>query len=149
MAEREIRTPARIDPYEEDPLWEPFRLSRLLEPAWTRRLARAEAFVPAVDVAEDDKKYVISVEVPGASKDDVTLEVHENVLTIRGEKRSEREEKKQQTRYVERSYGAFSRSFTLPSDADADQVHADFKNGVLTIEIPKSEAAKPRTISIR
>jgi len=149
MAEKEARTLARMDPYEDDELWAPFRLGRLLEPAWARRVTRAESFVPAVDVAEDDKKYIISVEVPGAGKDDVMLEVHDNVLTIRGEKRSEREEKKQQTRYVERSYGAFSRSFTLPADSDADQVHAEFKNGVLTIEVPKSEAAKPRTISIR
>jgi len=97
----------------------------------------------------DDDKYVITAEVPGAGKDDVTLEVHDNVLTLRGEKRSEREEKKEQVRYVERSYGSFSRSFTLPSNADANRVTADFKDGVLRVEVPKAAEAKPKVISIR
>ncbi|MDH5307285.1 MAG: Hsp20/alpha crystallin family protein [Myxococcales bacterium] len=149
MAEQQTQLPARVDPFEELDLWSPFRLTRLLDPTWSRRLARSGAFVPAVDVAEDDKQYSVTVEVPGINKNDVTLEIQDNVLTIRGEKRSEREEKKEQMRYVERSYGSFSRSFTLPSNAKADQVRAAFKDGVLTIEIPKTEEPKARTISIR
>ena len=106
-------------------------------------------FMPAVDVSEDDAKYCITVELPGASKDDVTVEHHDNMLTIRGEKKSEREEKKEQRRYVERTFGSFSRSFSLPADADADQVKATFENGVLTLAIPKTEADKPRVVAIK
>ena len=75
--------------------------------------------------------------------------MNDRVLTIRGEKRNEREEKKEQSRWVERSYGSFSRSFTLPSNAVADRVKAEFKDGVLTIEVPKAEEAKPKAITIR
>ncbi|MDJ0864627.1 MAG: Hsp20/alpha crystallin family protein [Myxococcota bacterium] len=108
-----------------------------------------ERFAPAVDVAENDDQYVVTAEVPGASKDDVTVEMHDNVLTIRGEKRSEREGKKEHSRWVERTYGSFSRSFTLPANADEHNVHASFRDGVLTVEIPKREEAKPRTIAVQ
>jgi HSP20 family protein len=70
-------------------------------------------------------------------------------MTIRGEKRSEREEKKEQSRWVERCYGSFSRSFTLPANSSADRVNASFKDGVLTVELPKVEAAKPKTIAVK
>jgi HSP20 family protein len=113
------------------------------------RGARAGLGAPAVDIAEDEQKYQITVELPGIGKDDVHVEIHENVMTIRGEKRSEREEKRQQSRWVERSYGSFNRSFTLPANAAADRVNASFKDGVLTIELPKTEAAKPKLISIK
>jgi len=81
--------------------------------------------------------------------DDVTVEMKDSVLTIRGEKRAEREEKKEQSRWVERSYGSFSRSFTLPANAASDRVKAEFKDGVLTIQVPKAEDAKPKVISIK
>jgi HSP20 family protein len=139
---------ARWDPFEDLDAWRPFRFGRLFESGLPRRLQAAE-FVPAVDVSEDDDTYVITAEVPGASKDDVTLEIHDNVLTLRGEKRSEREEKKEQVRYVERSFGSFSRSFTLPADSDPNQVKAEFKDGVLRIEVRKAPEAKPKVISIR
>lgn len=134
-----------------DPLLE-FRdqgFGRWMDEFFARQEPQAARFMPAVDVSEDDAKYCITVELPGASKDDVTVEHHENMLTIRGEKKSEREEKQERSRLVERSYGAFSRSFTLPRDADPDHVHAAFKNGVLEVEIPKTEEAKPRTVSIK
>ena len=113
------------------------------------RPGRAGAFLPAIDISDDDKQYSISVELPGGKKEDVQVEVHEDMLTIRGEKKSEREEKKEQRRYVERSYGSFSRSFRLPADADAEHVDASFKDGVLTIRLPKVEAAKPRAIAVK
>ena len=105
--------------------------------------------MPALDVNETDDHYAITVELAGARKEDVTVECEEGVLTIRGEKKSEREEKKEQQRFVERRYGAFSRSFSLPRDADGEHIEATFENGVLTLTIPKSEAAKPRTVSIK
>jgi len=109
----------------------------------------ARGFMPAVDLVEGDGHYTISVELPGMGKDDVHLEAHQGVLTVRGEKKSERDETKDQCHYVERSYGSFSRSFTLPPDADADRLSASFKDGVLTIKVPRSEAAKPRQIAIK
>jgi HSP20 family protein len=156
-AAKQIPKPARRDPFWEldpferfEPLRElgfPTRLSRWMEEAFGGG-ARAR-LVPAVDIAEDDARYVVTAELPGTKREDITVEAHENVLTIRGEKRSEREEKKEQSRWVERSYGSFSRSFTLPGDADTNRVSASFRDGVLSIEIPKAEEAKPKTITIK
>ncbi len=135
--------------------WRPFgmglstrldRLLRDLEDEWP--MAR-RGWMPALDVNETDDEYAITVELPGARKEDVTVEFEEGMLTIRGEKKSEREEKKEQQRFVERRYGTFSRSFSLPRDADGDRIQASFENGVLTLNIPKSEEAKPRTVSIK
>ena len=158
MAEsKEPRVPSRWDPLEELDLfraWSPFRdlsasrLGRLFEEPMGRSVAAAR-LSPAVDVAEHDDGYVVTAEIPGASKEDVTVEAHDGVLTLRGEKRSEREGKKEQSRWVERSYGSFSRSFTLPSNADTTRVNATFQDGVLTIEIPKAEEKKPKVISIK
>jgi len=137
--------------------WMPFRellapsgrLGRLLEgfSGETARLPRA--FAPAVDIHEDEKHYTVTVELPGGKKEDVQVEVREGVLTIRGEKKSEREEKKEHRRWIERTYGSFMRSFTLPENADAEHVDASFKDGVLTLAIPKIEAVKPRSIAIK
>ena len=100
-------------------------------------------------IVEDGDRYVVTIELPGTKKEDVTVEMSDRVLTIRGEKRNEREEKKEHSRWVERSYGSFSRSFTLPANAVGDRVKASFEDGVLTVHVPKSEEAKPRTISIK
>ena len=125
---------ARWDPFEELGLfrgWDPFReLASPRSGRFFRDLMRPGAegrLAPAVDIAEDDDRYVVTAEVPGAKKEDVTVETDDNVLTIRGEKRSEREEKKEQTRWVERRYGSFSRSFTLPANANVGRVAASFK----------------------
>jgi HSP20 family protein len=109
----------------------------------------AQTWAPAVDIAEDDESFVVTAEVPGAKPEDVTVEVHEGVLTLRGEKKSEREEKREHARYVERTYGSFSRSFRLPDNADGERVGATFKDGVLSLQIPKREEAKPRTVHIQ
>ncbi len=137
--------------------WRPFgmglstrfeRMLRDLEEEWPWPSAR-RGWMPALDVNETDDHYAITVELPGARREDVTVELEEGMLTIRGEKKSEREEKNEQRRFVERSYGTFSRSFSLPRDADGDRIEAAFENGVLTLTIPKSEEAKPRTVSIK
>src|SRR2546425_11521476 len=86
-----------------------------------------------MDVSENDDHYTISVELPGGRKEDFPVELHEGVLTIRGEKKSEYEEKKEHRCYGERSFGSFSRSFQLPADADASRIDATFKDGVLSI----------------
>jgi HSP20 family protein len=91
----------------------------------------------------------VTADVPGVKSDDVVVELHEGVLTVRGEKRSEHEEKDSKRRWLERSYGTFSRSFSLPRDADPDQVDASFKDGVLTVRISKAAEAKPQTIAIK
>ena len=114
------------------------------------RLQRAAALSPAIDVDEDDDGYTICVELPGVSKEDVDVGLEGNLLTIRGDKREEkRGEGKGRRRWTERSYGAFERSFTLPSDADAEGVDATFRDGVLRIELKKSEASKPKSISVK
>lgn len=120
------------------------RLARRLE-----EVGRRAALSPAVDLTEDDRSFIVTAELPGVSKDDVTVELVEDVLTIRGEKKSEREEKKERSQWIERTYGAFSRSFTLPPTAHAEEMKASFKDGVLRVEIPKKEAVKPRQIAIK
>lgn len=107
--------------------------------AAARRRSPHESFLPAVDLTENDSQYAVSVELPGIERNEVRPEVHEGMLTVSGEKKSERDETKDRTRYVERSYGFFSRSFALPSNADADHLNASFKDGILTITIPKIE----------
>jgi HSP20 family protein len=161
MADRETtRSLVRWDPFEELDFfsgWSPFREYGLAPARWGRLLGEPGGspaairgrFAPSVDIGEDDDRYIVTVELPGSKKEDVTVEVKDRLLTIRGEKRNEREEKKEQGRWIERSYGSFSRSFTLPANAAGDRVKAEFSNGVLTIEVPKSEEAKPRTISVR
>lgn len=149
----EERSVATWDPFRQIDLlenWMPFGrrspLARLFEErAGTERFA----FAPAMDVAESGKEYVVTVELPGGKKDDVTVEVQDNVLTLRGEKRNEREEKKEHSRWVERTYGSFSRSFTLPRDANAERIEAGFQEGVLTVRIPKTEEKKPKQISVK
>jgi HSP20 family protein len=100
-----------------------------------------------MDIRESKGGYAVTVELPGASKDDVSVECHDNVLTIKGEKRDEREEKDEHHHYVERRYGSFTRSFRLPAGA-SDEIQANFRDGVLTIEVAKHEEEKPKVISI-
>ncbi len=104
---------------------------------------------PALDIHESDSEYVATVELPGVKKEDVIVDLAEGVLTVRGEKRSEREEKKERGRWVERSYGAFCRSLTLPPNATGERIDASFKDGVLTVKIPKREPSKSKTIAVK
>jgi HSP20 family protein len=106
-------------------------------------------WAPLVDISEDDKEYLIKAELPGLKKDDVHISVEKGVLTITGERKFEKEEKDRKHHRVERAYGSFVRTFIVPDDAEADKVAAQFKDGVLTIHIPKSEKAKPKQIEVR
>jgi len=104
---------------------------------------------PLVDITEDDKEYLIKTELPEVKKDDVKVTVETGVLTITGERKFEKEEKGRKYHRVERAYGNFVRSFTLPDDADANKVNAEFKDGVLKVHVAKSEAAKPKHIEVK
>lgn len=112
-------------------------LARGREPAWS----------PSVNLSENGDGYVVTVELAGVKKDDVSIECHDNVLSIKGEKRDEREEKDEHRHYVERSYGQFTRSFRMPADASGD-VEANLKDGVLTVHVKKQEEKKPKVVAI-
>ncbi len=103
---------------------------------------------PLVDIYEEEDKFVIKAEVPDVDKKDIEITIEDNVLTIKGEKKFEREEKKENYLRAERYYGAFRRSFTLPATVDKEKVKASLDKGVLTIEIPKKEETKPKKIEI-
>ena len=103
---------------------------------------------PTVDVGETNDEVVVKAEMPGMSKDDIEINVEDNQLTLSGEKKQEQEQKDTNYYRVERSYGAFRRIFTLPARVDVSKVKATYQNGVLTVRVPKSEAAKARKIEI-
>lgn len=105
-------------------------------------------WAPLVDISEDEKEYLIKAELPEVKKGDVKVSVQDDVLTIAGERKSEKEEKGKKYHRIERAYGSFLRSFTLPEDADGAKVSAEFKDGVLTVHLPKSEKAKPKSIEV-
>ncbi len=107
-----------------------------------RRAERAFGAVPAVDVTQTDKGYEITAELPGMEEKDIDVKVTNDVLTIRGEKRDEKEEKKKDYYVRERSFGSLERSFQLPADVDPDKISASFKKGVLTLMLPKSAEAQ-------
>ena len=137
--------------------WNPFkemedlenRLSTFFGRAPVRRGNGEEEFItmtewaPLVDITEDDKEYFIKAELPEVKKDDMKVAVENGVLTISGERKSEKEEKNRKYYRIERAYGSFERSFSVPDDADADKVNAEFEDGVLRVHLPKSEKAKP------
>jgi len=104
---------------------------------------------PLVDITEDDKEYLIKVELPDMKKEDVRLTVENDVLAISGERKFEKEEKDRKYHRIERAYGSFVRSFSLPEDADGSKVTADFKDGMLQVCLPKSVKAKPKAIEIK
>jgi HSP20 family protein len=106
-------------------------------------------WAPLVDIIEDDKEYLIKAELPEMRKDEVKVTVENGVLTISGERKLEKEEKGRRYHRVERAYGSFARSFTLPDDADAEKVGAEFKDGVLKVHVAKSESAKPKQIEVK
>jgi HSP20 family protein len=104
---------------------------------------------PAVDLYEEDDKLVVKAELPGIDKKDISVDLQNGVLTLKGERRHESEEKNGRNVYRrEMSYGKFVRSFSIPQDVDSDKVKAEYANGVLTIEVPKPEARKPKQIKV-
>ncbi|MGC8901237.1 MAG: Hsp20/alpha crystallin family protein [bacterium] len=106
------------------------------------------AWNPAVDIYETKDNVVLKAELPGLDKKDFSIEIKDNILTLKGERKLEKETKEENYYRMERAYGAFSRSFTLPASVDKDKVKAKFKDGVLEVTIPKTEAAKPKQINV-
>lgn len=149
--------------------WEPFKtrmnpfreleeMERRLSTLFGRQSVRPDGekeamtmaeWSPLVDITEDEKEYVIKAEVPDVKKEDIKLTVENNVLSISGERKTEKEEKGKRYHRVERTYGSFMRSFTLPEDADGTKVSADYKDGMLNVRLPKSEKAKPKSIEVK
>ena len=113
-----------------------------VEPFWRGELSFAKA--PAVDVAEKEKEYEVTAELPGMEEKDIDVKFADGVLTIKGEKHEEKEEKRKDYYLSERRFGSFQRSFQVPEGVDADKIEASFKNGVLTVVLPKTAEAQKR-----
>jgi len=134
--------------------WQPYRnpvwqmMNRFLDDAASAADETA-AWSPRIEVVETDNQFEVAAELPGVEKDDVKVEVQSNILTISGEKRPAPEKKERSMYLGERAYGTFSRSFQLPALVDNSAIRATFKNGVLTLALPKVEEAKPRHIEIK
>ena len=129
------------------------RLANLFGRAPVRRTGNKEdmtlaEWAPLADVIEDDKEYLIKAELPEVKKEDVKVTVENGVLTLSGERKFEKEEKNKKYHRMERAYGSFMRSFTLPDDADPEKVKAEFKDGILTVHLAKSEKAKRKQLDI-
>ena len=127
------------------------RLDRLFGRPFGSQAEEPMQWMPDIDLQENDDEFTLTGEFPGMSEDDIEVDVEQNTLTIRGEKRSERERGKEGGRWhlIERSYGSFQRSFTLPGSVDPSQVKAEFENGVLTVHLPKRHESLARRISIK
>jgi len=121
---------------------------RLMEPSWLEMPA-ATGWAPKMDVTETRDAYVLSAELPGVDAKDINVSLTEQIVTISGEKRAEREDKDARVQRVERWYGAFERSLRLPSAVDGSKVNATFKDGVITVTLPKAAGAKTNTIPIK
>jgi HSP20 family protein len=117
----------------------------LMGPLW----ADTEEWIPAVELVEEDGEYVLTAELPGISKSDIDVSVADSTLTLKGEKKSEKEDTKGRTQFRERRYGAFERSFTLPGNVDASKIKAEFENGVVKVHLPKGPEAMARHIELR
>lgn len=107
-----------------------------------------KTLMPSADIVERDGDFNITIELPGVDKKDVRISVQNNVLTVKGEKRKQNEKKGENYHRVERSYGLFQRSFTLPSSVDSEKIDAAYDNGILSVSIPKLEEAKPKEIQV-
>jgi HSP20 family protein len=138
--------------------WDPVReldslqsdMNRLFDGFFQGRSANGggRRWIPAMDLVETEDELVLRADLPGLGEDDVSVEIKDNVLTISGERKAEHEEKKEGYYRVERSFGSFSRSLTLPRGIDADAVSAGFERGVLEVRIPKPEERKPTRVQI-
>ena len=106
-------------------------------------------WAPQVDISEDDKGYLLKADLPEMKKEDVKVTVENGVLSISGERKTEKEEKKKKFHRIERSYGTFLRTFTLPEDAESAKIAAEFKDGVLKMHLPKSPASKPKPVEVK
>ncbi len=146
-------------PFELEP-WRPFRelttFREEMDKLWNRFFgewpskepSRGE-WAPSLDVSETKDNIVVKAEVPGMDAKDIDISLTNDVLTVKGEKKQEKEEKEENYHRIERSYGAFSRSIRLPREVQSDKIKANYKNGVLKITLPKSEEAKKKEIKIK
>jgi HSP20 family protein len=140
--------------------WDPFqelnlitsRMNRLFQDTYgqgsTEENLTTSTFAPPVDIYEDEHNITLKIEVPGIDAKDVDIRIENNTLTVRGERKFEKEEKEENFHRVERRYGSFFRAFTLPSTVDADSVNADYDSGVLKIKLAKTAEAKPKQIKV-
>ena len=142
--------------------WDPFkeleeisdRFNRIFGRLPEHRPSSQEAltvadWMPAVNVSEDDKEYLIKAEIPEVDKKDVKVTVEDGVLSIQGERKKEKEEKGKKFHRIESSYGSFFRSFSLPKNIAEHKLTADFKDGTLLVHLPKTEKAKPKSIEVK
>jgi HSP20 family protein len=151
----------RLDPFRGITRWDPMRDLEEVAERLGRAFGRptklrsgdealtAAEWSPAVDISETDKEYLIKAELPEVKKDDVKVAVQNDILTIQGERKAEKEEKNTKHHRIERSYGYFERSFSLPDDADPAKIDATFKDGVLTVRLAKSEKARPKSVEVK
>ena len=137
--------------------WDPFREVAALQNrvnALFRDFSEGESamttasFIPAVDIYEDEKKVVLKLEVPGIEEKDLDVSVENHTLTVKGERKFEKEEKEENFHRIERRYGSFSRSFTLPSTVDTEHIQANYQAGVLKLELQKKPEAQPKQIKV-
>jgi len=139
--------------------WEPFREFATLQDRMNRLFRESHgegqddslttsSFAPAVDVYEDEHNVTLKIEVPGIDEKDIDVRIENNTLTVHGERKIEKEEKEENYRRVERQYGSFTRTFTLPTTVDAEKAAADYDKGVLKITLPKKAEAKPKQVKI-
>ena len=130
---------------------DPLASLRLFEDAFARMMSEPRAgrpWSPAVDIYETDNELVLKADLPDVKLEDIDVRVENQTLTIRGERKFEQEESTKGFHRIERSYGGFTRSFAVPNVFDTDKISAGYKNGVLTVSLPKKEAAKPRQVKI-
>lgn len=124
-------------------------MDRLFDFAWpTRDSGLFSGWSPALDVHDEKDNFLVHVELPGMKKEDIDISLHDGVLSVSGERKSEREQKEGETFRSERYFGRFQRSVTLPAAVDASKVKASYKDGVLSIDLPKAEEAKPKQIAV-
>ncbi len=138
--------------------WDPFREFATLQDRMNRLFPRgpegqdesltSTAFAPPVDVYEDEHNVTLKIEVPGIDEKDIDVRIENNTLTVHGERKFEKDEKEENYRRVERQYGSFTRTFTLPNTVNQDSVHADYDKGVLKITLAKKAEAKPKQIKV-
>ncbi|PYV97175.1 MAG: molecular chaperone [Acidobacteria bacterium] len=138
--------------------WDPFRefttlqdrMNRLFRDSFSegQEALTTSTFAPPVDVYEDEHNVTLKIEVPGIDEKDIDVRIENNTLTVHGERKFEKEEKEENYRRVEREYGSFTRSFTLPNSVDPENVQANYEKGVLKIKLAKKAEAKPKQIKV-
>src|SRR5205823_14841506 len=138
--------------------WDPFRefstlqdrMNRLFRDSYGegQEALTSSTFAPPVDVYEDEHSITLKIEVPGIDEKDIDVRIENNTLTVHGERKFEKEEKEENFRRVERQYGSFTRSFTLPNTVDPEQVNATYNKGVLKVNLAKKAEAKPKQIKV-